>query len=583
MIRRIGIANWRAYRRLDLDLTRPVTFIVAPNGVGKTSLVQAVMWGVFGELPSGGQGRLVRVGEEAAMVDLTIELPSGSTLDISRALRASGRSAFRCSSDGVEMSEQDYLRTLSEEWAADPHLLATLLFGEAGTQAESAFPIRDHLADVMGVAPLFEAVSTINDRSRALKSEIKSIRAEGIDSASIEAAEEETQQLKVLHSEARRRLTGAKAKAEELASVEQAADAWEQYRTQTEEYRTRSAELLDQLSAVVGVSEGDPEKQIARAEESARSELDRQRQAEAETRIQAAGAGSALELLADQLDTCPTCLRPLSNEERLRALEAHQTRGEDAGRSIHAFHQALEKAERRLGQVRELSQKLRAARMPTPPDVPEPSPEAVQQAALAEQQLLEATEAVGAAQARSSDAVSRLEALKQAAEEDAALVTAYREEAVLEIIRDAVSTVADRYMSQRIQPLTDEVSRRWKLLFGSEGLRLDPDGSLRFEIGADHLDLSDLSGGERVIALFVTRLLVVASATRATTLWLDEPLEHLDPRRRAVVARTIVKAAQQHALRQVVVTTYEERIAQQLALTAPDAVGVAHVRAVPAS
>ena len=48
MIARIRLARWRAYETLDLTLRRPVTFFVAPNGVGKSSLVEAVRWGLFG-------------------------------------------------------------------------------------------------------------------------------------------------------------------------------------------------------------------------------------------------------------------------------------------------------------------------------------------------------------------------------------------------------------------------------------------------------------------------------------------------------------------------------------------------------
>ena len=61
-------------------------------------------------------------------------------------------------------------------------------------------------------------------------------------------------------------------------------------------------------------------------------------------------------------------------------------------------------------------------------------------------------------------------------------------------------------------------------------------------------------------------------------MWFDEPLEHLDPRRRAAVAQTIVRAAQLGAVDQIIVTTYEEEIARRLATTAPDHVQVTYAR-----
>ncbi len=50
MIRRLQLRNWRAYENLDLELGPGATFVVASNGIGKTSLVMAAAWGIFGDV-----------------------------------------------------------------------------------------------------------------------------------------------------------------------------------------------------------------------------------------------------------------------------------------------------------------------------------------------------------------------------------------------------------------------------------------------------------------------------------------------------------------------------------------------------
>jgi predicted ATPase len=68
------------------------------------------------------------------------------------------------------------------------------------------------------------------------------------------------------------------------------------------------------------------------------------------------------------------------------------------------------------------------------------------------------------------------------------------------------------------------------------------------------------------------------ASTRAAFLWLDEPLEHLDPKNRRLTA-SLMATAGQH-VRQVLVTTFEEALARRLA-SATDA-RLRYVRAVGA-
>ena len=50
MIERLQLQNWRAYDRLDIELGPGATFVVASNGIGKTSLIMAAAWGIFGDI-----------------------------------------------------------------------------------------------------------------------------------------------------------------------------------------------------------------------------------------------------------------------------------------------------------------------------------------------------------------------------------------------------------------------------------------------------------------------------------------------------------------------------------------------------
>src|SRR3546814_16198149 len=77
---------------------------------------------------------------------------------------------------------------------------------------------------------------------------------------------------------------------------------------------------------------------------------------------------------------------------------------------------------------------------------------------------------------------------------------AAREELLLETTAAMLENIADRYLSERIEPLTEDVASRWKMLFGTEGLTLGPGGEITLRRGNIDLELQDMSGGERAIA-----------------------------------------------------------------------------------
>ena len=54
--------------------------------------------------------------------------------------------------------------------------------------------------------------------------------------------------------------------------------------------------------------------------------------------------------------------------------------------------------------------------------------------------------------------------------------------------------------------------------------------------GIKDISFEYLSSGEKVVALLAVRLLILGSSTRASFVWLDEPLEHLDGRNRRLAA-----------------------------------------------
>lgn len=174
------------------------------------------------------------------------------------------------------------------------------------------------------------------------------------------------------------------------------------------------------------------------------------------------------------------------------------------------------------------------------------------------------SEQVAAARAMHAALEERIDAERAAATEREVSLLVHRKAAVSRMVAVVARQAADQLLTERIDPLAAEVRSRWKRVFGDRGaLQLGADGRLTLRRGVDDIPFEYLSSGEKVVALLAVRLLLLGSSTRSSFLWLDEPLEHLDPRNRRLAASLMSAAGAQ--VRQVLVTTYEEDLARRLA------------------
>lgn len=577
MIRHIRLRHWRAYEDLDLWLTRPVTFFVAPNGVGKTSLVEAVRWCLLG-IPDGRTAaRAIRSGRDSATVDLALDLPGHPDVRLSRSLRRTGAGSFTALVDGEALDERGFQDVLATAWSAEASVLDAVVFGPPPGSRSTGFPVRDHLAQVFGVQTLLDSAAELAEQRQRLATRIRSLRAD-VDAtdearpAADRAVAELTAQLAATADQ--RQLLATETTGLEPAA--RLAARWEQYRTEATAFDAKATALATQMAGVVQVGDRDLLTAIDESQQQVSAALADNATATSAAEVELARSATAAQLLAAASGQCPTCLRPLSEHERDAALTVHGRVGTDTDTDLQRHRDEARQLRTRLAAISRFTTALGKLRPPSEPDEPDPGPAAATALADARRRGVELAERHGAITAQLRAARQRLAELDAAAADQSALLAASREDAVLEVAETSMTALADRYLTQRINPLATEISHRWKLLFGSEGLRFDPSGQLTFSEGGIDLLLEDLSGAERATAVLVTRLLLAASATRASTIWFDEPLEHLDPARRAAVAQTLVRAAETGAVGQILVTTYEEGIARRLQATAPDTVSLTY-------
>jgi DNA repair exonuclease SbcCD ATPase subunit len=582
MILEMRLRNWRAYSSLDLELGPGTTFIVAANGVGKTSLILAAAWGVFGEASGVSAAEEIRGDAQSASVEIVLRLPDSGNITVGRTIDRKGKSKLEARLGDRVITDQAELRSLmAAELGGDPLVLARLTFLAHGGSLESAngeFQLREHLASVFGVTPLLDAaaaagrmVSDAASAARKLKAGQKTDKTETeklmaavtwVDEQLLSTALDRTDALEIM------------AAAEERLRL---AEEWDRYRTAQHDreaaLQTLAARAGDHLPGGTDPSAAPAE--LERAEQALQEDLSAASADLAAAQAQLAMIEEAQNRLRGAGATCPTCLRPLSEHDSSTAQQQHtdhlaglRQRSEGAAEVVASRRTALESLRAVLTEVRMLPAPNQPPGDQVGPGELEPARTAYEEA-RARVQELDRLMAELAAGRRVTEA--RIGDLAQAERETAEILALIRQEAVGRAAADAFRATADAITSEQIEPLVAEVGRRWKMIFGSEGLRLSSQGEVTRQIGSRILPFRSLSGGEKVWALLLTRLLITGASTNAPFVWLDEPLEHLDPRLRRVVAGTLARASDTGGLRQVVVTTYESELARQLMEDVPSA------------
>jgi len=582
MIRRLRLEAWRAFSSLDLTFDDGVTFVVAENGVGKTSLVEAASWGIYGS-QSGIDGTAARRkdGDAPAIVTVDLELPDGRSLSIRRT--STDPAAVTAELDGTNLADTSLELVLKDAFGADPEYLSrvTVLPTDVlRSYTDESFQLRRHLCRVYGIDALETAASKIVRYLSSIAKETKTLRSDiqlrVADETSL-SAELETLQGDVARFEEDRNglqdliSDGERRAAATLLAVEAA--------VANRERLAVLADLAVEATQQLGVpADVDTLLSVVSSEDERLTlaiDATRREQSAAQGRLDS--VTEALSALQSADAVCPICRRPLSEDDAAHAETAHSQEAAALASRLDSYADELADLNSRQRTTREIGRRLHA--VPPPRDVPLASTEDDASGDLEELRVTvrDLSETLGALKSQGLQVERALRDSIAARNEQARAVQLYRREAVVGATRNALEATVSSLLTLNVEPVAQEVTARWKRIFGERGsLDLNADGELSLLRGGFVVPFEDFSAGEKVIALLTARLLITAASTQASFMWLDEPLEHLDPSNRRIVASLLATATA--PLRQVIVTTYEEPLARRLAEQVPT-VHLTYVRA----
>jgi DNA repair exonuclease SbcCD ATPase subunit len=573
MIERLQLTRWRAFERVDISFEQGTTFLVAPNGVGKTSLLLGLTWAIFGEYANVDAKSCVRIGHDSAEAVVTITIGDARRLTIHRTVTSTGKTTVEYDDDGQPVTAAAAEELLAGEFGAPLEVAARLAVIRGAGKDDGELQLHEHLYDAFGVSGLRQAAAAATKLHKEAVAARKKLRT------ATRSQLKDRDQFTDLAAKFKRDLDELVTKRTSLAravddavQARQALSSWEAHDAAV----TARSAAIDELLAsatplgLAGRNVDELTSAVSVAQTANKLATDQAQQSLTEARAQALAAQTALQLLEGHDPSCPTCARPFHGDELATAVAAQNDSLTLAQARIENTHDELSRLADTDQQLATVMSGIAALNQPlAEPAVRRPSGDPNAAVAFAQDELRKHDELAGSVNSERDAIVAQLdndEALRVAY---AAERGAWRREALTQAAAAALAGTAERLAKEHIEPLSQQVRWRWKALFGEDGLQLRPDGTIVRVVGDRVLPWSQLSGGEQIWARLVASLLVLRSSTTLPFAWLDEPLEHLDPRARRIVATDLATSTRSGRPAQMIVTTYEHTLARQLAEDLP--------------
>ena len=488
----------------------------------------------------------------------------------------------------AEENVDDVLRLLELEWGADHRFITRAAFTTDRLLYDDEQPdVTSHFNEVFGLDQVQRAISDLAPAIADAK------RAANTAQTEVAATQDSLSQ-----AEARRRRASREreqAVAKERAAREEAVEAQQLVKLASrardaasamEAWREARARIAKSAEPIVGPTNPDDDLRnvIAAAEGVIRAEAEsvRERHAVLQSRIHSIEA--ELARLQNAEGDCPVCRRPLDSSSRSAAEAKHAADRRTAETEFDALD--LKGLDGRATKLRDL---LRRADELGDSPFPEPPPAGdlellMTGASTATETHETAVADVREAEIREADATRECDEIQDALSHRGTVERLFRRQAMLETASAALNATTREVVQSELGPIIEEVNRRWDALFADRpGLRVTSDGAISRPLETQDLSLSAFSSGEKMAAILLVRLAILVKTTRVPFLWIDEPLEHLDPDARRFVATTLAHLSEDEALAQIVVTTYEEPLANMLAGQADAGVYLRYLSSAPSS
>lgn len=604
MINRIEIINWKGHKKTSINFTKGVNFITGPNGIGKTSLLDAICFGLLGTIEFLASYKrltfrnLIRNPDMDTEIRISLSMVDGDNYEIIRKIGASRRAAILRNGELVESTWGSVTETVLKLFNSSEDFLGRCVFLTEGDTYEyinrpPGEGLAKHVQGMLGIDSMENLLMSMKTISKQYEQKSKGLREKLsevslLDEKDLDLINQYSMRIDTIEQDRTAILKDTKESNKQqealISRVTFLRNTLNNIINTLKEWNDISANLGNETNLVEFLHN------TLAATKKVQEELSKKRDSLSINKGEISAQISNQKAIQDILHTypevdveiervCPVCKRPLSEhlaeqvyEECRASIEQLQKELKDIEKRLINSEDEISSNNKRLSILNKLEQQLINL---NEYNFPKLSIVAIEKrlagldkrSARIKQQI---EEYQYDSEKLRPELVS-LETMKKQLQEkmdpqklndiNRVLINSSKIEFLSDVLIESLKDSLTKQRNNMLAPLTQELSELWSNYMNREVL-VEMGDKFELNIVDSRFDrafnFSQLSGGEKTALLILTHVLLCKYFSDSDFMLLDEPLEHLDSKNRWALINFLIESCNRGFPNQLIVTTIEE-------------------------